>query len=394
MTQNNLKNTSITKYKDTDKLILKHLDYETLCNCMLINKYFYNLCDNNFFMNVVKLQYPETKQYHSVSQLINKTWKKYYISIIKYIRLLRLEFNVIYKTKYKNPEYLYKVRKLYLNDNIANGRNSQFVKMLAIRILIRQKNLTLVEYFIEFIPVRFIGALLPEACEINCFYLVKFLVERLEKKEIKKFKLGLNDALFSACRNGNFGIAKYLLELGSNVNYIYNTGQSILTICFVNGYFRLFKLLIDYGAILDLDFLNHPYPCASVNVNIDILKYLTYNGFNIHMNNYRLFREAMKSGNVECMKYLIERGADFNCRGYGAFAQICYDLRIENNLKAMKYCIELGVSKYEIEEAISYSNYLIKSKIEDQKLDYYNFLYSIIDYLQLSLKKKKYVRNY
>lgn len=79
--------------KDTDRVILMQLnDYDLLSACQ-VNKYFNNLCNDNFFLQRIRNIFPNSMKYKPN----NIGWKNYYLSQIYYIQLLRDKFDYIYK---------------------------------------------------------------------------------------------------------------------------------------------------------------------------------------------------------------------------------------------------------------------------------------------------------
>ncbi len=93
-----------SKNKDSDRIILQHLDDKDLLQLVLVNKYAHSLADENFWMNRLNIKYPSTVQFKE-----NQSWKEYYLSIVYYIDMLKNKYKYIYIKG--DPKYIYDIFK-------------------------------------------------------------------------------------------------------------------------------------------------------------------------------------------------------------------------------------------------------------------------------------------
>lgn len=121
--------------------------------------------------------------------------------------------------------------------------------------------------------------------------------------------------LHDACKNGNENAAKYLVDVGANVNIKNNAGKMPLHIACKNGNETIVRYLIAHGA----DAKGFPLTEA-MNLNDEIIKLLIDRGADVnskdHLDNTPLCK-AYKNNNKAIVKYLLERNADANVKLHG-----------------------------------------------------------------------------
>src|SRR5579885_829309 len=77
--------------KDIKRLISKFLDDRDIIDyCMIDKEQHGNVCNEQFFENVLKSRYPDTLKYR------NTTFKKWYLEVINYVDLLKTKYNYNY----------------------------------------------------------------------------------------------------------------------------------------------------------------------------------------------------------------------------------------------------------------------------------------------------------
>lgn len=104
---------------------------------------------------------------------------------------------------------------------------------------------------------------------------------------------------------------------GNDINTQDAFGRTLLHLAIRLNNFRLFKLFVDSGVILDLanDAGDAPIHCCVRENKMNFLKYLVTAGANINMGaeeEQTPLHVAVITGNLEIVKYLIEHGADIN----------------------------------------------------------------------------------
>lgn len=93
-----------TKNKDADRIILEQLDDRDLFQLMLVNKYVYNLADENFWRNRLVSKYPGAAEYKKM-----QTWKEYYLQVVYYTDLMKRDYNYSYVNG--DPKDIYNIFK-------------------------------------------------------------------------------------------------------------------------------------------------------------------------------------------------------------------------------------------------------------------------------------------
>lgn len=105
--QMQIKTGYLTGIKDLDRKILNNLSDADFLQCCSLNKTISNkVCDETYFRIRTELKYPYTIEYKNS----NSIWKTHYLNIVKYIDLLKKDFQYLYNDKDRNPEFVYKIK--------------------------------------------------------------------------------------------------------------------------------------------------------------------------------------------------------------------------------------------------------------------------------------------
>ncbi len=160
-------------------------------------------CREKDFENRLLDRYPETipdKDYST-------SWKDYYLNVVRYIDLLKRDFDYTYTSRDVNPRRYYKAlskksnsmseNQEQLNEAVVNGDLAR-VKMLVNSGV----NVSAGDDYALIVASR--NGNLP---------LVKFLVEHGANIQSRD-----NKALIWASTNGHLPVVKYLVENGANIN--------------------------------------------------------------------------------------------------------------------------------------------------------------------------------
>lgn len=170
--------------------------------------------------------------------------------------------------------------------------------------------------------------------ELQPTNLERSMLQELEKDSIsfakmkQYFKMGArlevknekgSTPLILAAYNGNYPIAKYLVEKGANVNVINKQNYTPLMFAVSHQHvcpkehLDLVKLLVLNGAKMDYIYDGQSIlGTASLNGHIEMVKFLINNGADVNGGNLPPLFLAAYAGNLRMMDDLIQYGADIN----------------------------------------------------------------------------------
>lgn len=171
----------------------------------------------------------------------------------------------------------------------------------------------------------------------------------------------------------NDELIKYFIDNGIDINLKNNDGDTALhNICELIYGLEIITLFVKYGA--DINIQNN-YGDTALHVacqfkeenvreitdgdeevrylccNFECVKYLIDNGANIHIQNSlgetALHYAVMQRNNIEVIEYFINHGADVNLKTNSGDSILFYALDTTNNIKNVKYLIEHGAKVFE-----------------------------------------------
>lgn len=134
----------------------------------------------------------------------------------------------------------------------------------------------------------------------------------------------IGKAAETAAKNNAVAVMKKLMDFGLNINEPAN-GDSLLKAACFDGNMDMIQFLIEHGA--DVNGINNgePLSVAARRGYADIVRYLIDRGANVNGNNIfsdgsggeSVLMYAIKGGQLECVKMLVEHGADINYKYNG-----------------------------------------------------------------------------
>ncbi len=195
---------TLTGIYDVDRLIVDKLDDRELLNLCSVNTVFTKkICNETYFRVRTENRFPETIEYKDAFE--KRSWKKHYLSVVKYIDLLRQK-NIVYEQRYKSPELLYKSVDDFSDINLSTSLVTASLK----------GDLTAAKYLIDIgADIDFgEGRPLASAVNRNNFNIVQFLVENGANVNIDSY------IPLIAVGNGNLEILKYLVDNGIQIRDI------------------------------------------------------------------------------------------------------------------------------------------------------------------------------
>ncbi|XP_056006599.1 uncharacterized protein LOC125659290 [Ostrea edulis] len=127
----------------------------------------------------------------------------------------------------------------------------------------------------------------------------------------------LQDALFTASRNGDTEIVKHLVEHGADVNICNVRNVTPLFIASQNGHTEIVKHLVEHGADVNICDVSNVTPLiiASQEGHTEIVKHLVEHSADVNIcndENVKPLYIASGKGHTEIVKHLVEHGADVN----------------------------------------------------------------------------------
>lgn len=200
------------------------------------------------------------------------------------------------------------------------------------------KNVKLIRECIDRYP-EYADLFLERSCKHGILKMVKYLVEEHHISINKTRKGGESTHLCHAVQNNHFDITKYLLSKGANIHV-----DDSLPIRWAASHNKLdmLKLLVEHGANLET---NNGYPILiSIQFGFyHIADYLIEKGASIHSPS--CFGACCEKGNLEGLKYLIEKGFDVNTISINSLRLAC----AYGHLHILKYLLDtLMVSLFDL----------------------------------------------
>ena len=170
------------------------------------------------------------------------------------------------------------------------------------------------------------SALLPVTVSILWFISISVIFLYLPIGEPSELDLNPGKSFVEAAYNGNIDDVMYLLERGIDIN-IYHKGRTALFEAAINGKTEVLKLLIQKGAdtnAKDQEGLATALYMVAMNnrggyeKTNEIIKLLVEGGANTDLvstySNITPLMWLASNGNIEGVKYIVEKGADINIR--------------------------------------------------------------------------------
>ena len=151
--------------------------------------------------------------------------------------------------------------------------------------------------------------------------------------------------LYQAIKHNNIKAVKFFIENNANVEIATFDGTTPLVLAIEENKPKIVELLIKegkanvYGYYHGEDFEKYPIYCAVKNKNLNIIKILLNNNFNLKEENY-ILSYAMENSDENIIKYLVENGADM----YSYEITALYQAVLNLNPKLVEYFLDKGAS--------------------------------------------------
>ena len=151
--------------------------------------------------------------------------------------------------------------------------------------------------------------------------------------------------LYQAIKHNNIKAVKFFIENNANVEIATFDGTTPLVLAIEENKPKIVELLIKegkaniYGYYYGEDFEKYPIYCAVKNKNLNMIKILLNNNFNLKEENY-ILSYAMENSDENIIKYLVENGADM----YSYEITALYQAVLNLNPKLVEYFLDKGAS--------------------------------------------------
>lgn len=151
--------------------------------------------------------------------------------------------------------------------------------------------------------------------------------------------------LYQAIKHNNIKAVKFFIENNANVEIATFDGTTPLVLAIEENKPKIVELLIKegkanvYGYYFGEDFEKYPIYCAVKNKNLNIIKILLNNNFDLKRESY-ILSYAMENSDENIVKYLVENGADM----YSYEITALYQAVLNLNPKLVEYFLDKGAS--------------------------------------------------
>lgn len=166
--------------------------------------------------------------------------------------------------------------------------------------------------------------------------------------------------LYQAIKHNNIKAVKFFIENNANVEIATFDGTTPLVLAIEENKPKIVELLIKegkanvYGYYFGEDFEKYPIYCAVKNKNLNMIKILLDNNFDLKRESY-ILSYAMENSDENIVKYLVENGADM----YSYEITALYQAVLNLNPKLVEYFLDKGASIENAGKSDIYGNILM-----------------------------------
>ena len=161
---------------------------------------------------------------------------------------------------------------------------------------------------------------------------------------------GENDigGLYQAVKNNNIKAVKFFIENNANIEIASADETTPLILAIEENKPRIVELLIKEGkanvyGVYAENIEKYPIYCAVKNKNLNMIKILLNNNFDLKREPY-ILSYAIENSDENIVKYLVEKGADINYKNEENETTILYDAVLSLNPKLVEFFLNKGAS--------------------------------------------------
>lgn len=157
------------------------------------------------------------------------------------------------------------------------------------------------------------------ACELQKYDILKYILEECkvnveQKGIIRGYRVELEvTPLWCVSQRNNLDIIKLLLEHGAKINQKSENGSTAVLVACEMGFGHIVHYLVNHGADINIAD-NTGVTCLRQSIEFpELCKYLITKGANVNASyegQYPILHSAIKIGNLQTVKHLVEAGAD------------------------------------------------------------------------------------
>ena len=298
---------SLSGLKDVDREILKHMDDKDLLRiCSVDRKSWNEVCDDNFLRRRLG-KYPGIEKYKRE----NESWKEFFLQVIYYVAKLKENF----KYDYKSGDF----RKQYEIFSLLTACKPKYIYAEGLPPMPLPSELHVAECAPFLLNKYFLDKLLLSAVGYGEIDLIKHAVEN-------GANLQNEDLLPYAIERRQLEAIKYLIDMGINTKYSLRLAKDRETAQYLSNY-------INYT----MDEKNDALLKATMDGNLEVVKWLVENGADIHVDNDKPLDNAINyARDLDIVKYLVEKGADIHAQDDQALKSAFFEF----DLEIVKYLVE------------------------------------------------------
>ena len=189
------------------------------------------------------------------------------------------------------------------------------------------------------------------ACLAGDLELAKFLVDLgadVNHSSVLNPSLSLStNPLAAAARNGSIELIEYLISKGADIHCDGDNQNALIEACFFDRY-QVMEALLRYGASINVC-TEDPFKSSCMHVagfddNMEMFKFLLARGADVNACNVRAtpLEIAFDRGNDELMALLLDHGADPDMVRYESPLTLLMSAAANNSISTMKLLLKYG----------------------------------------------------